>query len=167
MPPVGQWGETMTDPSGASVNADLEMVLRDVAGWRVDVARHKSNLDTRRREFEQANANLILSFEASRTQLASAEMEARDLALAAYAKTGSKQPHPGVGIRVTTRALYDNAGALVWAKEHNLALKLDIKAFETLAKNGACGTLVVFTQEPTATIASDLSKVLDIEPVQR
>lgn len=151
-------------PGEGSVNS-LEAQLRTVAHRRESYAIAKGYMDGRRRDFESANSTAILTVEEARTQLASAEMEARDLALAAYAATGSKQPHRGVGIRVVTRPLYDDAGALVWAKEHNLALKLDIKAFETLAKNGACGTLVVFKQEPTATISSDLAAALGIEPV--
>lgn len=151
-------------PGEGSVNA-LADQLRHVAVAREAYAIAKSYMDGRRRLFEEANADAISAVEDIRAEMAAAEMEARGLALMAYAATGSKQPHAGVGIRVTTRMVYDHHLALDWAIDHHMALGLDVKAFEGIAKTGVAGSFVTFTQEPTATIAADLSKALGLEPV--
>ena len=88
-----------------------------------------------------------------------AETQLRTLALAEYARTGNKQPGPGVAIRITTRLEYEQAAALAWANEHSLALQLDRRAFEAIAKT-APPPFVTTISEPQATIATDLAAVL-------
>lgn len=165
----GREGEAMTDnsvpPGEGSVNA-LEEQLRTVALRRDIYSISKGIMDNRRHAFDVANADTIREVEVARTEMASAEMETRLLAVQIYAETGSKQPHAGVGIRVTTKLAYSRAAALEWAQHHRIALALDTKAFEGLAKASPnTFPIVTFTQEPTATIAADLTTALGIQPV--
>lgn len=139
----------------------LARALMDVATGRWTLAQMKAGLDERRRVFDIVNEDRILDIKAATEAVTASEQMARDLALAVYADTGSKQPHPGVGIRVTTRLVYDRHDALQWAQDHNLALTLDVKAFEGIAKHGAVDGIVTFQVEPQATISSDLVKVLE------
>ena len=84
-----------------------------------------------------------------------AEVLLRELTLQAYAETGNKAPAPGVGIREVTKLDYDNKVAFDWAKSHKMALQLDKKAFEKIARADT-PDFVKITTEPQATIATQL-----------
>jgi len=90
-----------------------------------------------------------------------AEAKLRDLALKAYAETGNKAVAPGVGIRELTKLDYDPKEAFKWALEHKIVLKLDTPAFEKMAKMApeTRPTFVTISQEPQATIATELARV--------
>ena len=92
--------------------------------------------------------------------LEQAEAKLREITLAAYAETGNKTPAPGVGIREAAKLVYDERDALGWAKEHHLALQLDRKAFEKIAKADKLDCVEYLT-EIVATIATDLSPYLE------
>ena len=83
------------------------------------------------------------------------EATLRNLTLKAYAETGNKAPAPGVGIREVTILEYDKKIAFDWAKSHKMALQLDKKAFEKIAKADT-PDFVTITTEPQATIATNL-----------
>ena len=89
------------------------------------------------------------------------EAQLRALTLQAYAETGNKTPAPGVAVREVTKLSYNLQEALDWAIEHKMALKLDTPAFERIAKASPL-PLVTVSQEPQATIASDLNKCLEL-----
>ena len=94
----------------------------------------------------------------AKTGCQEAETKLRDLALQSYAKTKEKTVAPGIGIRVMTRLNYESQKAMEWAMEHKLALKLDSSAFEKIAKTSNL-PFVTITEEPVATIATELAKV--------
>ena len=106
-------------------------------------------------------ANDVLLTEIAFTSLALAEAEAalREAGLAKFLATGDKAPFPGVAIKMITRLTYDPVAAKLWGYKHEMALKLDVVAFEKMAKAGPLD-FVVITQEPQCQIAQDLSKVL-------
>ena len=56
------------------------------------------------------------------------------MALDQYKQTGEKTLDHGVKIMVRKTLEYDQAAALNWAKDHGLALSLDKRAFEKIAK---------------------------------
>jgi hypothetical protein len=101
----------------------------------------------------QANINDATS------QIDELTKDLHELALADFKATGSKKPHPGVGIRVSTKLVYDPAVALDWAKTNvPAALMLDTKTFEGFVKaSTAPVTFVSIYEVPSATIATDLS----------
>ena len=94
--------------------------------------------------------------------LSKAEALLREATILVYKETGNKTPAPGVGIKEVATLDYSLALALGWAKEHGLALALDKKAFEAIAKTSQI-EFVVRGTEVTATIATDLDKVLGKE----
>ena len=101
---------------------------------------------------------LIASEDAAKAACQEAEGTLRELALQSYASTGEKAVAPGVGIRVRTILGYLAKDAMAWAMEHKLALKLDSSAFEKIAKTSNL-PFVTITEEPQATIATELEKV--------
>ena len=118
---------------------------------------HKSKVEE---EFNLLHEELFGELTYAKEQCSEAEQVLRDMTLQAFKTTGNKAPAPGVGIRVITKLLYDAGRAFEWARQHGLALKLDTSAFEKIAKADK-PDFVEITEEPTATIATDLSKVLE------
>ena len=57
----------------------------------------------------------------------------KDEAAAEFAATGKKKLYGGIGIRCTKTVEYDTAEALAFAKEKDMFLALDAKAFEKVA----------------------------------
>ena len=88
-----------------------------------------------------------------------AEAKLREMTLAAYDLTGDKKPAPGVGIREVTRLEYDKTEAYEWAVKHALALQLDSKAFEKIAKAQPL-PFVSSIIEAQATISPDLTEAV-------
>src|SRR3990167_7568994 len=111
----------------------------------------------RLKEWEETNAALLSDIANNAAFLTNAESRLRELTLQAYNETGNKQPAEGVGIRETTKLEYAPQVALVWATDHRLALKLDIQAFEKIARASPL-EFVKVVAEAIATIATDLSK---------
>ena len=126
-------------------------------------ARQKSQQVSEAKKFslgkwEQENLTLLNEVALTTQQTSEAEDRLRELTLEAYAKTGNKAPAQGVGIRVVTKLEYDRVNAFNWAKEHAIALKLDISAFEKIAKVSP-PEFVIISPEPQATIATHLEEI--------
>jgi hypothetical protein len=69
-----------------------------------------------------------------------------------YQATGSKDIASGVRVREMTRLTYDPQDALAWAIEHRLALTLDVKTFDQLARVTTL-PFVTYWVEPQATLS--------------
>ena len=108
--------------------------------------------------WEVANHSLFEDNELAKIQCGESEQLLRELTLQAYAETGDKAPTEGVGIRERTILTYENKIAFDWAKAHKMALKLDVSAFEKIAKADPLD-FVKITTEPQATIATKLEVV--------
>ena len=92
--------------------------------------------------------------------MAQDEEDVRRQALATYAETGDKAPHPAVKIKDFTVLDYEPGAALDYARVYiPRAVKLDKRAFEKAARVLE-PDFVKITQEPRATIARDLNKYL-------
>ncbi len=137
--------------------AELARRVRDL---RDEERRDSAFVASMRAEFERSIEPGVARVKAAAAACAEAETELRTLALAEYERTGNKQPGPGVAIRVVTKLDYDPQEALAWAIKHLVALQLDRRVFESLAKTAAGPAFVVTISEPQATIASDLGKAL-------
>ena len=94
----------------------------------------KAQADELRRAFHIEHEVVFQQESASKQAVAEAEAALRDLALDEYMHIGAKTIAPGVVIHEATRQQYDRDKALEWAIEHRLALVLDVKTFEKLAK---------------------------------
>ena len=80
------------------------------------------------------NQALLAGIVEVQIELEAAEGRLRNMALLAYQKTGTTKPGPGLHIQLRTRLAYDAADALAWATRHGIALALDRRVFELLAK---------------------------------
>jgi hypothetical protein len=135
---------------------NLVSLVRAVAHARQQLASAQAAVAEARRAFEAEHASLLAALEAARSAQEQAETTLREAVLAAYNATGSKHPHPAVGVRVCTRLVYDQAAVTTWALE-NLTplLVLDTKMFEQVAPHIKVPGVTTVT-EPQATIAQDL-----------
>ena len=87
------------------------------------------------RQWKASNAELIAERDEATQKAIEIEAQLRQGILAAYdADPTTKTFAPGLGVMVREKLVYDPGKALEWAKEHGLALALDTKAFEAIAK---------------------------------
>lgn len=114
-------------------------------------AKRKSLYD----EFQTEHVDFFADVATAASRVSEAEELLRELTLKAYAETGNKAPAPGVGIREMTVLTFDGKVAFDWAKAHKMALKLDVTAFEKIAKADP-PDFVKITTEASATIATKL-----------
>lgn len=149
---------TYTTTADADADQLRQQVVR-VQSLRLAYQQLRERRDEVYERFEAEHRALFDELERAFTQLEAESSRLREMALAAYAATGSKQPTMGVGIRVVTKVLYDDQQALDWALEHRMALALDRRAFERIARADpwAVRGIATLAQEATATIAADLA----------
>jgi len=115
-----------------------------------------------KRKFEEDNAALRQRRDATQLELDEATLAVRKAGIVAFQETGDLAPGPGVKIVMRNRMEYDAEEAKRWAMNHKMALSLDAREFEKLAKAAPANfDFVRQYQEPQATIATDLGPVLD------
>lgn len=137
---------------------NLDSLVHAVAQARQQTAAAQAAVTAARRAFENEHAMLFATLEVARTAEEQAEAQLREAGLIAFRATGSKRPHPAVGVRVCTRLVYDPAAVTTWAREHLTALLvLDTKRFEQVAPHLMVPGVTIHT-EPQATIAQDLDE---------
>ncbi len=83
--------------------------------------------------WERENADEIEALHAALAARVETEAALREAMVAEYANTKNKQLGYGLSVRVNKRLDYDAKDALAWAKQHQLCLALDKKAFEKIA----------------------------------
>lgn len=140
----------------------LQEQIKNVARARQEAQRLVEEKAMKLKEWEADN-ELFLGAVKDATEYRDAqENQLRELTLAVYAETGDKKPCEGVGIRERIVLQYDGKVAFDWAKAHKIALMLDTKAFEKIAKADP-PDFVKTIIEPQSTISTDLSAVLKKE----
>jgi hypothetical protein len=147
------------EEAGMSEN-ELTQKVRAVQEARQDYTWAKAVVDERRAEWERENAEILEALSLHRAMVDYTEAQLRDAALAAYQETGERRPVPGVEVKVYQKLSYDESDALGWAKLHGIAVTLDKRAFEKIAKAQQIPGIVEYSEEPKATIAQDLSRVV-------
>jgi len=138
----------------------LKEQIKVVVETRCKAQTLKEMVSELRTEWEKYNAQTLDNLTQAGADVAAEEAKLRELTLQAYAETGNKAPIEGVGIREVTKLEYDEKVAFDWAKAHKMALKLDTKAFEKIAKADTPDFVKIIT-EPQATIATQLEIVKD------
>jgi len=138
---------------------ELELQVKVVAQARQEAQSLSDQKKALYDEFQTLHADFFGDVVVATTKVSEAEDKLRDLTIQAYQSTGNKAPAFGVGIRELTKLEYEPKLAFRWALEHKMALSLDKKSFESIAKTTPL-EFVKVTTEPQATIATDLSKVL-------
>ena len=134
----------------------LRTQIRRVVEARAGAAIFAERLQDARELFEAAHAELIALAANAKETVAAEEETLRRLAVQAFEATGSKQPAPGVTIRVMQKLDYSTDAAFSWAKGKDLALALDRKAFEQIALTTEL-PFVTKVALPTAALAKDLA----------
>jgi len=133
----------------------LQEQIQVVAEVRCKAQTLREMVSELRTEWEKYNAQTLDNLTQAGADVAVEEQKLRELTLQAYAETGDKAPAEGVGIRERTVLTYDGKVAFDWAKSHKMALQLDKRAFEKIAKADP-PDFVKITTEPQATIATNL-----------
>ena len=149
-------------PGTSAIKDTPAMTITERINAVVD-AREAASLASERKlaafnEWQNQNMELYASEAALKLVCQEAEDALREEAIKVYKETKDKKVAPGVGIRVNTRLEYDPERALGWAVNHNIALKLDTKAFEQLARINPI-PFVNISEEPIATLSANLEKV--------
>jgi DNA polymerase-3 subunit epsilon len=146
----------------------IDEVVKNLAYWRKTEQEAKKHLEEIQAEMEARWdwKSWDDQLDRARSLVATHLDEIRRSALEA----NDKHPHPAVGIRNITRLEYDPRKAYLWCQDHlPAALVLDRTFFEKHAKAVAKTSpldFVTISQEPQATIATDLSAYLDkVAPV--
>jgi len=144
-------------------NTALEKQIKIVARARDNKVSLDELKKRRLNEWEETNAALLSDIANNTAFLTEAENRLREITLQAYNETGNKQPAEGVGIREVTEIRYDHREAFAWAIKHTVALQLNEKEFEGIAKSKTPPLdldFVVMVVVGKATIATDLSKYI-------
>ena len=139
--------------------ADLTQLVSVLASSRTAAAMMNATVAASRAEWEATNTLLLQMAASAEAALTRADAALRDAALAAFTETGDVAPVPGVKIVQRTVLDYTEETALAWAKSSGLALKLDTKAFEKVAKATPIPG-VTTRQVPSVTVATDLTTAL-------
>jgi len=129
--------------------------LNTLGKLRKSVNDMSESLNARRKIWEEENNLEIEQIKTKKEIIDGVETELRTLALEEYAITNDKKLTGGLGIRVMKKIEYDNEKAFKWAKEHSLALSLDKKKFEKLAKSESLD-FVEFKENIIATIPTKI-----------
>ncbi len=111
---------------------DIEQAIQRVIAARANLRNYADEVASHRASWDATHQELLAETKRSQDTCAAEEAALRELALAEYAKTGSKQIGPGVGIRVIPKLEYNPSVAFPWATD------------------------VTKSEEPQATIATDL-----------
>lgn len=139
--------------------ATLTDQIRRVAELRRSGAALGNQLHQQKVAWEEANADLLVSVTKVKHQLAEEELRLRDMAVREFKATGQTKPGPGLSIRRSIDPMYDEAKAFAWAKEQGMALSLDRKGFEAIAKHADL-PFVKLVETASATLATDLDAAL-------
>jgi len=84
--------------------------------------------------FSKENEGLISAIGTSSEEIILGKEILRENAEVGFVKDSNKKRLGGIGIRIIKKLEYQETDAFNWAKEHNLALSLDKKRFEQIAK---------------------------------
>ena len=129
--------------------------LHELRGkWEVG----KRDLAVRREAWERANRERLKRQDALGIAIADIEAELKAERIKMY-DGEDKSKMIGVGIRVSDKPDYIHDDAFNWAMEKKLALSLNVKEFEKLAKAMELD-FVTMRSVVTATIAADLAPYL-------
>lgn len=147
----------------AETGITFEAKISEVHAKRSNAAIFGRQLANARQQFEAEHAVLIADVKEMQAAVVQAEDELRTMALNWFKLTNgvSKQPAPGVGIRIVGKPVYEPAHARQWCEQHHLFMTVEWKAFEKFAKDNPTGLdFVTIVYEAQATIATDLESVL-------
>ena len=144
----------------------FEEEVLELAGLRERQAELKDRVDNLRREWEEANADILSEYFLAKEIATVTEATLRAVIVSHFERTGDKKPHPRLGVRETIKVLYDkdevtdyarlNAQDLLVLDKKKLERYVKALAGDNLILGGTLGELIEFVKEPIATIAKNL-----------
>ena len=144
---------------------DIRVGLHELANLRAELrtaesSQHSAELLLSLTEHYQALQDSTDYAISVRSRVAAKEAEVRNAVLAEYDRSGNKRPTDFVGIRVTRKVQFTAEAATAWARDYAPdLLVVDTKRFEKGVLAGVLNGPAVVTEQPTATIATDLSSL--------
>lgn len=133
----------------------LSEQLKNLKELRDKKNRFREELAKKQKLFLEENKELFAVINIVSADSMAAEDELRTEALKEFNLTGNKNLAGGVKIKIMSKLVYEPDKALAWAMEHSLALALDKKAFDNIAKTNKID-FVEYTDVPTATIPTNI-----------
>src|SRR3990167_3587102 len=116
---------------------ELKEQIGKIAQLRKDSAFFKGLKAKSFTEWNDKNRELLDKITELESSLVNSENTLRSQAVDEFKfgdNAGDKNPTPGLEIKLFQEIRYDPKEAFDWAKTHDLALALDVKAFEKIAK---------------------------------
>jgi hypothetical protein len=139
------------------VSAELLAATERLARLRALETLRREQLKRAMDRFETEHATLLADAKSLNGEVHAAEEAVRAIAVQVFRATQDRHPAPGIGIRVTQHVeITDPGAAFSWAREKDMALKLDEAAIKKIATTGTTILGVQVTPTPEATIAKDL-----------
>ena len=145
-----------------TAHMSLDQRVRQVHLLRTELAERKASVKQLREEWESKHSPILATVRNAEVRLGEHETELRQAVLRDYGVTGEKKPTPGVEVKIFETLAYEDADAFAWANEHGIALSLDKRVFEGIAKGAAGNDMDFVTKgdEARVQIAQDLNKHL-------
>lgn len=107
--------------------------LKDLQKARTELEYQKNALAEKHEAYLESTADIREIIRATEEQIDFLTAELKTQGLDEYAETGNKQLTGGLGIRCSKSLEYDESKAFEFAKEKDMFLQLDKKAFEKVA----------------------------------
>jgi len=108
--------------------------LHEYIECKANLEHYKLELKAKRETFESENIELIDHINVTQEQLENHKAIITGHAKEEYEATDNKKLLGNIGIRIVKILAYEANEALSWAKKHDMALCLDKKVFEKIAK---------------------------------
>ncbi len=136
-------------------NDNLKNEMKTLKSLREQRDFAKEEYNALYKDFLEKTNSIKEKYVSFKSGVSGSEAIVRDIALIEFNETGEKSLDYGVGIKVKNALDYDKEAAFEWAIEHKLALLLDVKLFENIAKKDAI-EFVKKISVPTATIPREI-----------
>lgn len=107
--------------------------LKDLQKARMELEYQKNALAEKHEAYLESTADIREIIRATEEQIEKLQISLKAQGLDEYSETGSKQLTGGLGIRCGKTLEYDESKAFEFAKEKDMFLQLDKKAFEKAA----------------------------------
>jgi len=133
----------------------MKEMVDELKTQRVELEDAKEEYKSEMIKFDEDHKKLIEKKIELQKSMSDLVINIQTAALKEYKETENKKPYPGIGIRVIPKLEYDEGNAMAWAKKHDLALCLDKRAFENLAKTQPFD-FVKIKDNPKVTISANL-----------
>ena len=148
----------------------LGTMTQAVHVYRMEIVERQAEIGRIYEEWKAEHEELFKGLETAKGQKVHAENVLRAATVDTYLDDPDKNKKvaPGLGIREATTVEYNLETAIAWAQDNAaFILTLDKSHFEKVVKAGGVPERVAtLTVTPTATIATDLGKVLLMDAVE-